>query len=129
MNERKKIIAYTDGSVIGDKCGWAYTLKYADSGGDSGKTSMQMEMYAVLNALKAIKDKSTPTEIRTDSEVIVKTLHGEYNITENKDLWDEIFAEVNLFAVGVLSFQHISVNEANAGLEEVDKMAYNEALK
>ncbi len=127
MEETKKIIVYTDASVVGENCGWAYTLKYADKGSERGKTSMQMEMYAVLNAMKAIKDKTIPTEIHTDCEMIVKTMRGEYKITENEDLWNEIFAEEKLFAKGALTFTHVRVDEKNPNLQEVDEMAYSEA--
>lgn len=127
MEETKKIIVYTDASVVGDNCGWAYTLKYADKGNDNGKTSMQMEMYAVLNAMKAIKDKTIPTEIHTDCEMIVKIMRGEYKVTENIDLWNELFAEKNLFTQGVLTFTHVRVDEKNPNLQEVDELAYSEA--
>lgn len=57
-----KITAYTDGSALNNGssdsgCGWACKLIYngverTKSGGDKGKTNNQMEMTAVLEAMK-----------------------------------------------------------------------------
>lgn len=63
-----KITVYTDGSALNNGspdsgCGWACKLIYRGhelmkSSGDKGKTNNVMEMTAVLQAMRAITDKS-----------------------------------------------------------------------
>ena len=52
-----------------------YRLK---SGGCRGKTNNQMEMLAVLNALKCITDRSLPVVLYSDSKYVIETLKGTY---------------------------------------------------
>lgn len=102
-----KIIIYTDGSALrnGDPdsgCGWACKLMYRGhakmkSGGDIGKTNNQMEMIAVLMAMRSITNPSIPVEIVSDSKYVVETMNGYYSIKKNQELWDELMAERKRF--------------------------------
>lgn len=56
------------------------------SGSATGKTNNQMEMTAVLEAMRAIPDKSCPTEIYSDSQYVVRTLNWEYSVHKNEKL-------------------------------------------
>ena len=102
-----KIIVYTDGSTLrnGDKdsgCGWACKLMYRGhtrmkSGRDIGKTNNQMEMMAVLMAMRSITDPYIPVEIVSDSKYVVETMNGYYSIKKNQELWDELMEERKRF--------------------------------
>lgn len=102
-----KIIVYTDGSTLrnGDKdsgCGWDCKLMYRGhtrmkSGRDIGKTNNQMEMMAVLMAMRSITDPSIPIEIVSDSKYVVETMNGYYSIKKNYELWDELMEERKRF--------------------------------
>lgn len=98
-----KITVYTDGSALNNGspdsgCGWACKLIYKGhekmkSGGDKGKSNNVMEMTAVLEAMKAITDKSIPVEVFSDSKYVVETMNGYYKVKKNVDLWKELLAE------------------------------------
>lgn len=102
-----KITVYTDGSALNNGssdsgCGWACKLIYRGnekmkSGGDKGKTNNVMEMTAVLEAMKAITDKSIPVEVFSDSKYVVKTLNGNFKIKKNVELWQELMTEKEKF--------------------------------
>lgn len=85
-----KITVYTDGSALNNGssdsgCGWACNLIYRGhekikSGSDKGKTNNVMEMTAVLQAMRAITDKSIPVEVFSDSKYVVETLNGNFRL-------------------------------------------------
>lgn len=90
-----KITVYTDGLALSNGrpdsgCGWACKLIYRGyekmkSGVDKGKTNNVMEMTAVLQAVRAITDKSIPVEVFSDSKYVVETLNGNFKIKKNVD--------------------------------------------
>lgn len=98
-----KIIVYTDGSSLNNGshnsgCGWACKLIYngyekIKSGSDKGKTNNQMEMMAVLMAMRSIVKKEIPVEIYSDSKYVIETLNGNFKIRKNEELWNEIMKE------------------------------------
>lgn len=103
-----KIIIYTDGSALANGavdsgCGWACKLIYKGhermkSGGDIGKTNNQMEIIAVLEALRSITNKQIPVKLYSDSRYVVETLNGNYAIRKNKELWSKLMREKEKFA-------------------------------
>ena len=132
-----KIVIYTDGSAKGNgsqdsACGWAYKIIFndghveMDSGGDKGKTNNQMEMIAVLNAMKAVKE-DVPIEIYSDSKYVIETLNGNFSIKKNLGLWREIMAERSRFKD--IKFIWIKGHEKNLNNIEVDRAAVKEAMK
>lgn len=132
-----KITVYTDGSALNNGspdggCGWACKLIYRGhekmkSGGDKGKTNNQMEMTAVLEAMRSIIDKSIPVEIFSDSKYAVETLKGNYKIKKNVDLWNAILAEKEKFED--IKFLWVKGHDKNQHNIEVDKQAVAEAKK
>lgn len=132
-----KITVYTDGSAINNGSpdsgyGWACKLIYGSreltkSGGDKGKTNNVMEMTAVLQAMKAITDKSIPVEVFSDSKYVVETLNGNYQIKKNVELWQELMAEKGKFAN--IRFIWVKGHDKDRHNIEVDKMAVMEARK
>ena len=132
-----KITVYTDGSALNNGspdsgCGWACKLIYGSrelmkSGGNVGKTNNQMEMTAVLEAMRSITDKSIPVEIFSDSKYVVETLKGNYKIKKNVDLWNAILTEKEKFED--IKFLCVKGHDKNRHNIEVDKRAVEEAKK
>lgn len=108
-----EIMVYTDGGARGNgskDCvsAWAYTLTYKelykeDKAAMYGATNNQMEMMAIIMALKAIKKKNLPIRVHSDSAYcingITNWIHGwkkkgwinsKKEVVENKELWIEM---------------------------------------
>lgn len=132
-----KITVYTDGSALNNGspesgCNWACKLIYKGhekmkSGGDKGKTNNVMEMTAVLQAMRAITDKSIPVEVFSDSKYVVETLNGNYQIKKNAELWQELMAEKEKFAD--IKFVWVKRHDKNVHNNDVDGRAAAEAKK
>ena len=132
-----KIMVYTDGSALNNgssdsRCGWACKLIYRGhekmkSGSDKGKTNNVMEMTAVLQAMKAITDKSIPVEVFSDSKYVVETLNGNFKVKKNVELWQELMTEKAKFAD--IKFIWVKGHDKDRHNIEVDKMAVMEARK
>ena len=136
----KKIIIYTDGGSRGNPgpaaVGFLFCnereqiiKKYSEYLGDN-LTNNEAEYHAVIFALKKFKAlfgkklaQNTEIELKSDSELLVKQLQGEYKILEPKI--QPLFLDVwNLkFDFKKLKFKLISRNKN----EEADKLA-SEAL-
>lgn len=97
------------------------------SGGDKGKTNNVMEMTAVLQAMRAITDKSIPVEVFSDSKYVVETLNGNFKIKKNAELWREIMAEKAKFADIKLIL--VKGHDKDRHNIEVDRQAIAEAKK
>lgn len=132
-----KITIYTGGSALNNGspdsgCGWARKLIYKGrekmkSGNNKGKTNNQMEMTAVLEVMRSIKDKSILVEIFSDSKYVVEALKGNYKIKKNVGLWNAILAEKEEFAD--IQFIWVKGHDKNQHNIEVDKRAVSEAKK
>lgn len=130
-----KITVYTDGSALNNGspdsgCGWACKLIYKGreimkSGGDKGKTNNQMEMTAVLEAMKSISNKSIPIEVFSDSKYVIETLNGNFKIKKNADLWGLLVAEKDKFAD--IKFIWVKGHDKNKHNNDVDRRAVEEA--
>lgn len=128
---------YTDGSSIGNgsldsKCGWACSLTYKDfkkskTGFEVGKTNNYMEILAVLNGLRSVKNKELPCVVYSDSQYVVKTMNKEFRIGANKELWEEIFLEMALFQN--LKIEWVKAHAKDKDNNAVDELAYKAALK
>ena len=76
MNELKKVDIFTDGACSGNPGpgGWGAILRYGNhelelSGGDKSTTNNRMELTAVIEVLKRLKEKCSVT-IYTDSKYV-----------------------------------------------------------
>jgi ribonuclease HI len=85
---------YTDGSVYPNpgNGGWACILKAGDyikelSGGEKDTTNNRMEIEAVIQALKALKEgaKKHRIIIYSDSQWVINACQGNWNIKKNLD--------------------------------------------
>jgi ribonuclease HI len=97
----KSIEIYTDGACRGNPGvgGWGAIIHYLDTskelfGGSHETTNNQMEMQAVIEGLKALKEPCNIT-LYTDSKYVMdgitNWIHGwKQNDWKNKELWQEL---------------------------------------
>lgn len=106
----KVIEVYTDGGARAngkENCiaAWAYTLSYGehykeDYNAMIGATNNQMEMLAIIKALEAIRNKTLPIRIHSDSAYCINGItswvhdwkkkgwiNSKKKPVENKELW------------------------------------------
>ena len=147
-----KIIIYTDGACSGNQSknnigGWGVYLQYKDNikeiyGGKINTTNNQMEMQAVIEALKALKRKDIPIRLHTDSAYVANCFKQKWYVkwrkngwknskkqeVENKDLWltmlelYESFDDIEI--IKVKGHSGVELNEradklANIGMDKV----------
>ncbi len=102
-----KILIYTDGSALGNPGPGGYgiiikthdgKLKKTFSKGFKLTTNNRMELMAIIDALKKIKDKKLPVEIYSDAKYVVDAIKqgwinkwraNRFAKTKNPDLWLE----------------------------------------
>jgi ribonuclease HI len=107
MKNEQKILIYTDGSAINNPGpgGYGIILKTSDgklekefSEGFRLTTNNRMELKAIIEALKKIKNKDLPVEIYTDSKYVVDAINHKwinkwkaqrFAKAKNSDLWLE----------------------------------------
>ena len=107
----KTVILYTDGACSGNPGpgGWAAILRYGAavrelSGGERETTNNRMELTAVLEGLRALKE-SCAVELYSDSQYIVNALNNGWlrdwkrrgwkrrdGALKNPELWQELDA-------------------------------------
>lgn len=95
------------------------------SGHAIGKTNNQMEMQAVLEAMRSITDKGIRVEVYSDSRYVVDTLNGRYQIKKNQALWAELMREKKQFAN--IAFMWVKGHDKNQHNIDVDRRANEEA--
>ena len=129
------ITVYTDGSALNNGspdsgCGWACKLMYRGhekmkSGSDVGKTNNQVEMTAVLEAMRSITDKTIPVIVYSDSKYVVETLNGRYSIKKNVELWQLLMREKAEFVD--IRFLWVKGHDKNQHNIDVDHRAVEES--
>ena len=139
----KQVTIYTDGACSGNPGpgGWGAVLIYGDhekdiSGGELDTTNNRMEMMAVIEGLRALKDKCN-VAIYTDSTYVMKGLTewlagwkakgwktAAKKPVKNKDLWLELESQVNRHQVEWNWVKGHSGDEYN---ERADKLAFDES--
>ena len=95
-----QIHLYTDGSCSPNpgKGGWGFIVLqndkmiYEECGGENDTTNNRMEMIAIINGLKHIKEKSFT--IFTDSTYVINTMTKNWKRNKNQDLWKILDEEV-----------------------------------
>lgn len=116
----KTILIFTDGACANNQSaenvgGWGAALTYQDQikelcGGEKNTTNNRMEMLAVIEALKALKSKTIPIKIYSDSAYLVNCFKEGWHINwqrngwmnsqkkpvENQDLWKALLALIAL---------------------------------
>lgn len=133
---------YTDGSCIGNPGpgGWAYIIQdggteVVGSGGADLATNNQMEMQAVIEALRVV-NKGTSLALYSDSQYIVKGIMCWMHKWEKKgwkksggelknvELWQEIYRLVKRNHVKAY---HVRGHSGHPENERCDAMAFKES--
>lgn len=135
----KQVMIHSDGSCIGNPGpgGWAAILQCGDvvkelSGGDKDTTNNRMEMTAVIEGLKALKEACAVTVV-SDSKYIVDNIRGvsiwkkrgwklasSGKPVKNRDLWESLD---NLCSIHTVTFQWVRGHTGNPGNERADVLA------
>jgi ribonuclease HI len=122
----KEVIIYTDGACSGNPGpgGWAAILIYGRhvkelSGGERQTTNNRMELTAVIEALKALKEPCR-VKVYSDSAYIVNCFHEKWYVKwektgfkKNPDLWQELLRLVRMHEVEFVKVKGHSDDELN----------------
>lgn len=136
----KTVYLFSDGSCLNNPGagGWAYILEYKEfikkaSGAQENTTNNQMELRAVIEGLKSLKE---PCEVYlfTDSSYVANSiniwLHSwidkKFKNVKNVDLWYEY---MNVSKPHKVIAKWIKAHAGHPQNEECDKMARDEAMK
>ena len=133
---------YTDGGCSGNQSdenvgGWGAILEYGEHrkelfGGEINTTNNRMELTAVIEAFKALKDTGRTIEVFSDSSYVSNCFREEWYVSwekngwrnaarksvENQELWKELLALVRKHNVKFYRVKgHVNLNSksTNAG--------------
>lgn len=142
----KNINIYTDGACSGNpgKGGWGAVLVYGNnekelSGGNPDTTNNRMELTAVIEALKALKEPCS-VKLTTDSKYVCDAINQKWVYSWQKngwkksdkkpalnvDLWQELLPLLEKHDVEFIWVKGHNGHEYN---ERCDRLAVNEYLK
>ena len=142
----KEVIIYTDGACSGNPGpgGWGTILDYKGrqkelSGGERKTTNNRMELTAVIEGLKALKEKCIVTVI-TDSKYVSDGINlgwakswkannwrkKDKKPALNPELWDELLSLIDSHVVTV---KWIKGHAGNPENERCDKLAVAQSQK
>lgn len=142
----KKIDIYTDGACSGNpgKGGWGAVLVYGNnekelSGGNPDTTNNRMELTAVIEALKALKEPCS-VKLTTDSKYVCDAINQRWvygwkkngwkksdkKPALNVDLWQELLP---LLEIHNVEFIWVKGHNGHKYNERCDTLAVNEYLK
>ena len=135
------ITIYTDGACSGNPGigSWSAILLYKEhkkilSGSFRLTTNNRMELIAVIEALKAIKNKSLPVVIYSDSQYVVKGINNHltkwksnnFSNIKNPDLWIELYQQLQQF--NNIQIQWIKGHSYNSYNNLADNIAKQQLL-
>jgi len=131
------VIVHTDGACSGNPGpgGWAAVLSAGEhqkeiAGRKSHTTNNEMELMAVLEALKALKRTGLSVAIYTDSELAINLLTGKRSTQKPhlKELVDHIktVAEGKYLALDLF---HVKGHSGNVGNERANRLAQAQAQR
>jgi len=136
----KEVILYTDGACSGNPGpgGWGALLIWNGtekelSGGEADTTNNRMEMMAIIEGLRALKEKCH-VKIHSDSALIINAFNQHWitnwqkrgwkksnkKPVENQDLWKEMLRVMAPHKVDWIKVKGHSTNELN---NRVDRIA------
>ena len=138
----KTIRLYTDGACSGNPGpgGWAALLIWKGldkmlSGHVPDTTNNRMELTAVIEGLKAIRNRDYPVEVYTDSTYVEQGItrwiqdwkKRNWKKVKNPDLWKKLDALVSQFPE--IRFEHVDAHTGHPENERCDKEARKQSLK
>ncbi|HOJ50803.1 MAG TPA: 2-C-methyl-D-erythritol 2,4-cyclodiphosphate synthase [Spirochaetota bacterium] len=151
IGNKDNVLIYTDGSCIGNPGpgGWSFIIVkdnkeiFSLSDGEKTTTNNKMEIKAVLEALKYLKDTDYKTvTIFTDSQYVSNALNSwliEWNKNgwkttgkkdvANKELWVQVYNLLNEMRDRVINFKWIKSHNGDIFNEKCDSMAREVAVK
>ena len=137
-----KIRIIADGSCLGNpgKGGWAALLQFLSQGRIKAEkelsgclkstTNNQMELKAVIEALKALKNsaKNYPIEIYVDSQYVQNGLtqwrdsweYRNFRGVKNAELWKELFEITDKYKN--ISINYVQAHTKNSKNSEIEKL-------
>ena len=136
--QRKKVIIYSDGSSLGNPGagGWGAILEYKGktkeiSGNQELATNNQMELRAVIEALKLLREPCD-VEIVTDSSYVANAINAwlsgwikkDFKKVKNPDLWKEYLSVSNPHTIKATWVRGHNGHPQN---ERCDELAVNAA--
>ena len=135
-----EVIIYTDGACSGNpgKGGWGAILMYGDlkkeiSGANPNTTNNQMELLAIINGLKALKEPCI-VNLYTDSSYAANGINSwldgwkkkSFKNVKNIELWQEID---KLTQIHKVKAHWIKAHAGHPQNELCDKLAKDAAMK
>jgi ribonuclease HI len=149
IKDTKSIKIITDGSCLGNpgKGGWAALLQFYDknvkkaekmiSGCSPKSTNNIMELTALLEGLKALKDnaKDIKMELILDSQYVLNGLekwresweYRNFRGVKNSDLWKELYKQYDRFNKNKIKLTWVRGHNGHEENERVDKEAQSKA--
>ena len=136
----KKIEIFTDGSSLGNPGagGWCAILRYKNHekilrGGEAYTTNNRMELLAVIEALKALKE-ACDIDLYSDSEYVLNGISKwltnwvkkDFKKVKNDDLWREFLQVSEGHKINTV---WVKGHNGHLENEKCDKIAKEEALK
>jgi len=138
--DRKHVTIYTDGACLGNPGpgGWSAILQYKGkerelTGGQENTTNNRMELTAVIEALRALKEPCN-VEVYSDSLYVVDAFRKKWidgcerkgwkkadnKPVKNDDLWRALIELIRLHKV---SFHHVEGHSGHQFNERCDSLA------
>lgn len=134
-----EVTIYSDGACKGNPGpgGWGALLLYKDAekelyGGEANTTNNRMEMLAVIEALKALKQSCT-VQLYTDSQYVMKGITewlpgwkmrgwrtASKQPVKNVDLWQQLDTLVQMHTI---HWHWVRGHTGNVGNERADQLA------
>ena len=145
----KKVTIYTDGACSGNPGvgGWAAVLEYKGkqkeiSGSDGETTNNRMEMYAVIQALRTLKE-SCQCLVHSDTQYVVDAFNSDWvtlwqnngwrtaskSPVKNVDLWKALLFEMGKHSVTFVKVKGHADDLLNERCDKLAKAAIEEYQK
>ncbi|MFA6306038.1 MAG: ribonuclease H [Candidatus Gracilibacteria bacterium] len=140
--QKHKIEIYTDGSCIGNPGpgGWGVIILTEDKevqikGGEPDTTNNRMEMTAIINALRWLRNdakideetsKKYTIKLYSDSNLLIQTITKGWKKKANTDLWAQLDALRGWLNIDWIWVKAHATNKYN---NLVDELALSEAMK